>query len=57
MYKAATNDGLFAVDLKNKWPSDIVFLTDMFVFSSYFQPGRYSENAMKKFTVLKNFVS
>jgi hypothetical protein len=40
-------DGAFAQDLKAKWPNYIKFLTDLFVFGNYFEPGRF--NTSEKF--------
>jgi hypothetical protein len=41
------DDGLFAEELKRKFPNDIKFLSDCFVFFNYFEPGRYTNNDWK----------
>jgi hypothetical protein len=50
-------DGLYAENLKNKWPNEIKFLTNLFVLGNYFQPGRYTENSKNNFIKLKNFLT
>jgi hypothetical protein len=39
------DDGLYAENLKQRWPNEIVFLSDWFVFGNYLQPGRHTDKA------------
>ena len=36
------SDGVYAVNLRLKYPNDIIFLPDSYVFFNYLQPGRYT---------------
>lgn len=40
-------DGIFAEQLKEKFPNDYIFLPNLFVFSNYFEPERYTNNDWK----------
>lgn len=35
-------DGLYAEGLRARWPNEILFLTNWFIFGNYFQPGRFN---------------
>jgi len=37
-------DGMYAEDLRNKFPNEIKFLPDLFAYGNYFQPGRFTLN-------------
>jgi hypothetical protein len=41
------DDGLFAVELKNRFASEIIFIPDLFAFGNYYEPGRYSNDTWK----------
>jgi hypothetical protein len=38
------DDGRWAERLRDKFPNDIKFLPDLFVFGAFFQPGRYTDS-------------
>jgi len=40
-------DGIFAEDLKEKFPNDCTFIPNLFVFGNYFEPERYTNNEWK----------
>lgn len=41
------DDGVFADELKNKFPNDLCFLPNLFAFGNYYEPGRYTNDAWK----------
>lgn len=41
------DDGLFAQELKDRFPNDCVYLPDLFSFGNYLEPGRYTSDAWK----------
>ena len=41
------DDGLFAEELKSRWPNKIEYLPYLFVFGNYFEPGRYTDDSWK----------
>lgn len=42
------DDGRFAEELVRRYPNDISFLSTMFAFGNYLEPGRYTDNSWKK---------
>jgi hypothetical protein len=53
------SDGVYAVNLRLKYPNDIVFLPDSYVFFNYLQPGRYTTTStfVKQTWVLPEIIS
>lgn len=41
------DDGYFAEELVSRFPDSITFLSDLFAFGNFFEPGRYTDNSFK----------
>jgi hypothetical protein len=50
----APADGAYAIELKEKYKDEILFLPNLFVFFNYFQPRRYNKRAGKRRPLLKS---
>jgi hypothetical protein len=47
-------DGAYAIELKEKYKDEILFLPDLFVFFNYLQPRRYNKRQRQRKPLLKS---